>query len=205
MEDGLQLILRRRLYIVGIAFLDRLALADEDLARVGRPENTIAIVMANGAILRELKLLAVGTSHLMDYHVVAFNPSLEFTIGRSDQTLFLLLVDLHPVALRLAEGSSPPLASSSRGRSKTVLAFLTGRTNGSQGLVHLFLRRVFLLRVFICIKHYKALSFRCLHRVMKDMRRVDPPHVLSPVVDVLRIELRVERVGTVVVVDSALG
>ena len=60
-EDGLELVLWRRLYVVGIALLHRLTLADEELARVGRPIDAVAVVVADGAIVGELMLLAVGT------------------------------------------------------------------------------------------------------------------------------------------------
>ena len=76
--------------------------------------------MANGAIVGELALLAVGAPYLMDDEVVALDPCFPLAIERCDEALVLFLVDLHPVALRLTEGrTASPTPSERRGATTT--------------------------------------------------------------------------------------
>jgi hypothetical protein len=204
-EDGLELVLWRRLYVVGIALLHRLTLADEELARVGRPIDAVAVVVADGAIVGELVFLAVGTPYLMDDEVVALDPCLPLAIGRRDEALVLFLVDLHPVALRLAEGRSPPPTPPRRGRAKTMRTVGHNGTDGGKGVVELLVGCELLLRVFVDVEEDKALALRGLHGVVEDVRGVYPANVLRPMVDVLCRELRLQGISTVVVVDGALS
>jgi hypothetical protein len=76
-----------------------------------------------------MMLLTIGTTYFMDYEIVTLDPCLPLTIGRSDKPLLLLLIDFHPMALWLSEGSTASTCSSERRGTTTALAFPACRTD----------------------------------------------------------------------------
>ena len=158
-EDRLQLVGRRRFYVVGIAFLYRHPLAYEDVLAVWAPLDAVAVIAADGTILSKDSLgFGIRLSSLMNHHVVTFDVGFHLAIGRKYRISLLLLIHLHPMALM----ASAELR-------------LVGRTRlDAQRLLHRFLRIVSLHLILVGIIGNELPALRSRNLIMQYMGGIAP-------------------------------
>ena len=158
-EDRLQLVGRRRFYVVGIAFLYRHPLAYEDVLAVWAPLDAVAVIAADSTILSEDSLgFSIRFSCLMNHHVVTFDVGFHLAVGRKYRISLLLLIYLHPMAL---------MASAK-------LRFV-GRTRfDTQRLLHRFLRIISLHLILVGIIGNKLPALRSRNLIMQYVGRIAP-------------------------------
>ena len=158
-EDRLQLVGRRRFHIVSIALLYRHSLAYEDALTVWAPLDAVAVIAADGTILRKDSLgFGIRFSCLMNHHVVTFDVGFHLAVGRKYRISLLLLIYLHPVAL----------VASAKLR-------LVGRARlDAQRLLHRFLRIISLHLILVGIIGNKLLALRSRNLIMQYMGGIAP-------------------------------
>ena len=158
-EDRLQLVGRRRFHIVSIALLYRHSLAYEDVLAVWAPLDAVAVIAADGTILRKDSLgFGIRFSCLMEHHVVTFDVGFHLAVGRKYRISLLLLIHLHPVAL----------VASAKLR-------LVGRARlDAQRLLHRFLRIISLHLILVGIIGNKLPALRSRYLIMQYVGRIAP-------------------------------
>ena len=158
-ENRLQLVGRRRFHIVSIALLYRHSLAYEDVLAVWAPLDAVAVIAADGTILRKDSLgLGIRFSCLMEHHVITFDVGFHLAVGRKYRISLLLFIHLHPVAL----------VASAKLR-------LVGRARlDAQRLLHGFLRIISLHLILVGIIGNKLLALRSRNLIMQYMGGIAP-------------------------------
>jgi hypothetical protein len=101
-ENGLELVGRRRLYVIDVALLDRTDAIDRQEATVGTPLDVAAEVVAEGAFLR--KCTGFGTIRLGHVDIVITDEGHEGGVGRGDRIAAAFVVSLHPMSFLPALG-----------------------------------------------------------------------------------------------------
>ena len=158
-EDRLQLVGRRRLHIVGVTLGHGYTLADEDALAVGTPLNAVAVIAADGTILRQDSLrLGVRFASLVHHHVVAFDVGLQLAVGRKYGIGILLLIHLHPVALFLSAKLRFPF--------RALLQF--------QRLLHFLVRGVGMAGILSGIEGNVFSALRGRDFIVQHIRRIAP-------------------------------
>ena len=189
MEYGLELIGGRRLDIVDIPLVHGDALADEDVPPVGAPEDTVAVIVALRAVLREHALWRGRVAGGLHDHIASLDISGLLPVGRDTGIDVLLLVYLHPVGLMMAAVDGRALRS--------------GRD--VQGLVHLFDGGVGGLRAAVGVVHDIAPALRRGDAVVQEMGGVFPRDVVRPVHHRVAAIEGAHGVGALIVLKCALG
>ena len=158
-ENRLQLVGRRRFYVVGIAFLYRNTLAYEDVLAVWAPLDAVAVITSDGTILSKDSLgFGIRFSCLMNHHVVTFDVGFHLAVGRKYRISLLLLIYLHPMALVVS-----------------AKLRLVGRTRlDAQRLLHRFLRIISLHLILIGIIGYKLPALRSRNLIMQYVGGIAP-------------------------------
>lgn len=158
-EDRLQLVGRRRFYVVGIAFLYRNTLAYEDVLAVWTPLDAVAVIAADGTILSKDSLgFGIRFSCLMNHHVVTFDVGFHLAVGRKYRIGLLLLIYLHPMAL---------MASAK-------LRLIRAARLDAHRLLHRFLRIISLHLILVGIIGYKLLALRSRNLIMQYVGGIAP-------------------------------
>ena len=183
-EDRLQLVGRRRFYVVRIAFLYRNTLAYEDVLAVWAPLDAVAVIAADGTILGEDSLgFGIRFSCLMNHHVVTFDVSFHLAVGRKYRISLLLLIHLHPVAL---------VASAK-------LRFVGWTRLDAQRLLHRFLRIISLHLVLVGIIGNKLPALRSRNLIMQYVGGITPSRRACPMEHGIGRELMTKSIGSVVI------
>jgi len=158
-ENRLQLVGRRRFHIVSIALLYRHSLAYEDVLTVWAPLDAVAVIAADGTILRKDSLgFGIRFSCLMNHHVVTFDVGFHLTVWRKYRISLFLLIHLHPVAL----------VASAKLR-------LVGRARlDAQRLLHRFLRIISLHLILVGIIGNKLPALRSRNLIMQYVGGIAP-------------------------------
>ena len=158
-EDRLQLVGRRRFYVVSIALFYRHSLAYEDVLAVWAPLDAVAVIAADGTILSKDSLgFGIRFSCLMNHHVVTFDVGFHLAVWRKYRISLLLLIHLHPMAL----------VTSAKLR-------LVDRTRlDAQRLLHRFLRIISLHLILVGIIGNKLPALRSRYLIMQYVGRIAP-------------------------------
>ena len=167
MQNRLQLICRRRFHIIYIPLLHRYPLTVKNIPSVRGPQNLIGIIAAGCTILRQYPFGGKRGTDLMNHDILSLNIRFHLSVRRGYRTKIRFFIYLHPV----------PLVHSARPWSFFRLF------HDAQSLVKFIFGIKRLFRTFASIiENILSLAVTSCHLIRKNIRRVFPLHLMSPMV-----------------------